>query len=305
MLRRRVIPFMIRKRVYIAIGIPVFILCWLTVMAFPATEADMRKSVCGVSGTTTLCLVSGSDTVPLAVVPVSLQGVWINRHWWWPSCDGRVLTVLQMPWEGMTRLHPDTLANAQKDSLSTQVHRATIVRKELEYYLRCHNVQDEGYNRIAAYAERQRKEQDSLVALSKKTAKLLARKRKMHLLCLSNYRVTWYDGNGKCRMRNCRPLVSSIGSLDSPIIIHTYSSMIPWGCRAVKNVPWGVAHHKHVITVTLCPDNNRRKDHTILARGAYNHGKRLEVAYAFALPGTAVFTTHGRFIGLVKSERSL
>ena len=72
-----------------------FALAWLIVRAFPASENDIRRSSCYVNGRSELCLFAHGDTLVLASDSVQIQGVWINRHWWWPSCDGRVLTIAQ------------------------------------------------------------------------------------------------------------------------------------------------------------------------------------------------------------------
>ena len=70
-------------------------LAWLVLRAFPVSEVELRRSACLIDGRVCVCLVSGKDTVELMADSVHQEGVWINRHWWWPSCDGRVLTVGQ------------------------------------------------------------------------------------------------------------------------------------------------------------------------------------------------------------------
>lgn len=303
MMRRKIIPFIVRWRIYIGVSLPLLLLFWLTCMALPATESDMRKSVCMLDGTMTLCLSDGRHVADIQVMPVHQQGVWINRHWWWPSCDGRVLTLLAGSSSPFSRMQPDTVLRRQQDSLSVALKRSVRVRKELEYYLRCHNVQDEGYNRIAAYSEWQEHQLDSLKKLSAATEKLA--KKHLSFLYRCRYTVSWYDDKGLLHHRSCHQLRVPADSFSLPVIVHTDKSVIPWGCRAVKNVPWGVSRHKEVITVTLSPADNRRKDHTILARGEYERGHQISVAHAFSQLGTAVFTFHGRFVGLVDEGGAL
>lgn len=299
MIRNHLIPFFIRRRVYIAVGTPMLLLFWLAVMALPATETDMRRTVCLVDGSTHLCLTNGKDTVSVRCQNLHRQGVWVNKHWWWPSCDGRVLTSLRTEWQDAG--NADTLAHRLADSLEANIKRAHTIHMELEYYLRCHGVQDEGYNRIAAYAENQQHALDSLSALKSKVQRITG-SGKLHMICTGYYRVAWFDNKGKKQWRKCKPVSLPVSSMPATTILHTTSNMLPWGCRAVKNVPWGVAKHKSVITVTLCPDDSRRTDHTIMARGRYDKGKKVDVAHAFSLAGTAVFTMHGRFIGLINDE---
>lgn len=116
-------------------------LMWLIVRSLPATEEDLRRSTCFVEGKSYLCLASGKDTVVLKADNIRQQGVWINRHWWWPSCDGRVLTIDN----GINPIHrnhlenPDTLKKLVAegtDSLGRLLERKQVERKELIYYLR-------------------------------------------------------------------------------------------------------------------------------------------------------------------------
>ena len=68
-------------------------LVWLGVRLLPASESNMRASVCFVDGRSNLCLVTDHDTLIIVSDTVHTQGVWVNKRWWWPSCNGRVLTI--------------------------------------------------------------------------------------------------------------------------------------------------------------------------------------------------------------------
>lgn len=346
-----------RKRVKFLVLLFLLLFCalaWLIVRAKPATETDIRRSACFVKGNSLLYLVSGKDSVVLAEDSVNQEGVWINRHWWWPSCDGRVLTCLRP-----MRLRNDSiyakgtshLAAVVLDSLSNRLKRKQIETKELAYYLRSHGVIDEGYAQIAAYAERQAAEAKTLnrrVTILRDIVhkdSLNAKKANLHLITKFNLRVSWY-GDDSLHTVNSNPLIISDNSssqatsasgspktsdsrIARPFIIHTHRSIKPWGVYAVRNVPWGAAKHRKIITVTLTTPTTSAfessksvsaKEGTsnsvstkdaafercvILTAGSYDRGIGHDLPQLFAAEGSPVFTSHGRFIGIISRKEVL
>lgn len=281
-------------------------LTWLVVRSMPATEAEIRRSTCFVEGKSFLCLASGKDTIVLMADSIHQQGVWINRHWWWPSCDGRVLTIDN----GFTPIHHKHLENADTlrklvaegtDSLGSLLKRKEVERKELIYYLRSHGVIDEGYTQIATYANAQKIETDSLTS---RYRKLLAIKniKQIKLFRKGVYKVSWYDGKGKLQRVNCQPIITNAGKSGQPVILHTQRSLKPWGVYAVRNVPWGVTHHKKIIVVALSATNKLTEHHAILVTGHFKSGNRHDLPRLFATDGSPVFSQHGRYLGIISRK---
>lgn len=308
--------FIKHKLILLAILLMATAAVWLFIRVLPATEDDIRRSTCLVRGRSTLCLVDGRDTVLLRADSVSQQGVWINRHWWWPSCDGRVLTMYRdsiragEPWLGDADSLRGLVA-VTTDSLCHLLSRKETERKELIYYLRSHGVIDEGYTQIAAYAQRQTRETDSLKRLvarlqqwsthtsaSKRSHKSQASnlKSQIRLLRRLDCSVSWYDGNDSLETVACRPFFATIGS--RPIILRANRSIKPWGVYAVRNVMWGAPAHKKIITVTMAPPSGK----VILATGNYDHLTGHDLPSLFAVDGSPVFTQHGRFIGIISGK---
>ena len=314
------------KIIVISILCLLCIIAWLAVRAKPATEDDIRRSSCFVQGKSYLCLVSGKDTVVLSSDSVSQQGVWINRHWWWPSCDGRILTVSYSPDSTYRRKMPfyNYLDNADSlrkyvaigaDSLNQLLDRKETERKELIYYLRSHGIIDEGYNQIAAYAQSQSRETDSLKSRVRKLNALIKadsiKHLNFHLIRKDIYHVSWYNNDDSLETVSCDPLIATIDHGGEPMIVHTHRSIKPWGVYAVRNVPWGAAKHKKIITVTLSAPTNggsspspqgkdrKRVSNVILCTGRYDRGKGHDLPSLFAVKGSPVFTQHGRFIGVI------
>ncbi len=285
--------------------LPLAGLVWLVVRAFPASEVKIRRSACLVDGRVCVCLVSGKDTAELLADSVHQQGVWINRHWWWPSCDGRVLTM------GPTsRVKPVDLSTIC-DSLSSLLHRKEAEQKELTYYLRSHGVIDEGYTQIAAYATLQGKMTDSLkrhltvlqkIGAIDSTGKELSKAKKTHFVLRSNYRVSWYDGNNELTSVACDPVVTHLTDEAAPIILHTQRFLKPWGVYAVRNVPWGAAQHRKIVTVRISGTERKSPYHSIIVTGNYWQGHDHDIPELFATEGAPVFTQHGRFIGIINGK---
>ena len=280
-------------------------LVWLVLRAFPASETKVRRSACLVSGRVSVCLVSGKDTVELMADSVRQEGVWINRHWWWPSCDGRVLTV------GPTsKVDPIDVASIC-DSISNLLQRKETERKELAYYLRSHGVMDEGYSQIAAYAARQGKMTDSLklrLGVLQKTCAIdstgrqTGKAKKIRFMLKSNYHVSWYDGNHELHSVACEPVASRLTNKATPLILHTLRSIKPWDVYAVRNVPWGAAKHRKIVTVKIIGTEKKAPYHSIIITGNYWQGHEHDIPELFATDGAPVFTQHGRFIGIIHGK---
>lgn len=282
-------------------------LVWLVVRAMPASETDLRRSACLVDGRVDVCLVSGRDTVALNSDSVRQQGVWINRHWWWASCDGRVLTI------GPTStLHADSVP-AVCDSLVSLLARKETERKELIYYLRSHGIVDEGYTQIAAYASRQSRMTDSLKQVVGElrhicrtdSAGHLHPARQSRLMLRATYHVSWYNGSNRRHSVACAPVVVPLSGKAQTFIIHTRRLTKPWGVYAVRNVPWGATEHRKIITVRLCPEDTTLRYHAVIAAGNYWQGHEHDVPSLFAVDGAPVFTKHGRFIGIIHGKEVL
>ncbi len=283
---------------------------WLLVRAMPATETDLRRSTCYVDGNVSVCLVNEKDTAVLMSDSVHQQGVWINRHWWLASCDGRVLTL-----SPVSKLRASEVP-ALYDSLSSLLNRKETERKELIYYLRSHGVIDEGYTQIATYANRQSKMTDSLKLQlnelrricpmdSNSTGRHLKLGKKIRLILKTDYCVSWYNNSNRLKRVTCDPIISPLTSTVNPLIIHTHRAIKPWGVYAVRNVPWGAAEHRKIVTVRLVPTEQSAPFHSIIVTGNYWQGHGHDLPRLFAVDGSPVFTQHGRFIGIIYGKEVL
>ncbi len=298
--------FFHHKLLLSAVLLAIVFVSMLLVRMMPPSETEIRRSACLVEGRSELCMASGADTIVLRADSVNQQGVWINKHWWWPSCDGRVLTIAQgirpqMKGRTFSESNLPALLQAVTDSMGRLVERKDVERKELEYYLRSHGVQDEGYTRIAHYSDLQKIETDSL----KQVYKLWkAFKPSAHMKLVHRYRlrVLWFNNDDQLEQTACLPLVSDLSRQGEPIIVHTMKSMKPWGAYAVRKLIWGGSDHKQVMSVTLVPQDSTAAHHALLTTGIYTRGRQHNIPALFARDGSPVFTKYGQFIGIISQK---
>ena len=180
--------------------------------------------------------------------------------------------------------------------------RKLVEQKELAYYLRSHGVIDEGYTQIATYASMQSRETDSLQRVYNKQ-KAFRYTQDAKLFHKGSYQVAWYDANGELQKTGCEPIYTPLTQLRQPVILHTFRSIKPWGVYAVRNVPWGVSQHKKVLTVTLSATGSAENYRAVLTKGIYEKHGEHNLPQLFAVDGSAVFTLHGRFIGIVSGKQ--
>lgn len=272
----------------------------------PAGESDIRKSVCFVNGHSQLCLVNGQDTIILQSDTVCQQGVWINKHWWWPSCGGSVLTIGQenIPTHHANNSKTNNLAfhiSEITDSIGQLLITKEREQKEIEYYFRSHGVQDEGYNRISYYADVQNKKTDSLKSVCQmlKSVKLNAH---THLVRRYHLNVSWYDADGRPNTMKCQPALVDDNLSGAPLVLHTERFLTPHGIYAVKKMPWKTTGNKQIVTATLIREKSTAPHHALLTTGNMIGETHHNLPDLFARNGSPVFTTHGQFVGIIDKQ---
>ncbi len=289
-----------------AIGAVVVVTCltWLGVRLLPASANNMRSSAVFVDGRTDVCVITGNDTLVLLSDTMHQQGVWINRHWWWPSCDGRALTLCpttRLTASGKSHLAAPALVAQVTDSIGRLLKRKHTEEQELAYYLRSHGVQDEGYTRIATYAAQQKHVTARLDSTLKviKAFKVNAHTRVVNV---GRYQLSWYGRDNRLASKPCKPLSIDPARQGKPVIVYAQDAKKPWNAYAVRNVPWGISASKEIFIATIAPDDTVTAARTLLVNGRYTADGRHDAPRLLARNGSAVYTRHGRFIGIVKGK---
>lgn len=184
-----------------------------------------------------------AETVRLA------GGCWMNRWPAVPSCRGRLVTVLPQAdaadiadsaWtEPLLRR---LLEKARRD-IGDSLQWARSEDSELQYYLRVHGVQDEGYQQIASIAatvkakvkalERTAATVDSLV--DRPDIVLALRRR-------TSFTVHYRDGDNKNATASCRLVAKGHDGREA--LLQTLDSKTPNGVKAQYLLPWNTTNHR-------------------------------------------------------------
>ncbi len=285
--------------------IPLFFIVYLSVRQWPAGDANVRASAVAVSGRMEFCLATDTDTLVVEERPIDQQGVWVERHWWWPSCGGRVLTAqltdsTAQYAEKATAGREDWTAwlQAVQSSLDSVAEQKAEERKELEYYLRCHGVQDEGYTRIAEYAHLTDSLVDSLKRMKARYA-AFGLPKKARWVCRYNVAVTWWDKDGQRQTASCAPQVTAPATQPSTMILQTALRKRPKGVYGVRHQYWGKDNPEVVYTATIVPKDSTLPRHVLVAKGKRTKDGKLSVPKIFARQGAAMFSGNGKYLGIV------
>lgn len=280
---------------------------WTVWNVWPFDRADMLRSSCTIEGEALLYLRSGKDSLLLSRTPANRQGVWANRHWWAPSCSGRLLTsgpvipfFERHEWPLSQKELRERLVTAT-DSLQKVLHRREIEAKELAYYLRTHGVQDEGYGRIARYAQEQKQEIDTLTKMVR-ALEHIPDNGQLKLFIVEHDTAVYRNADGRISRAACEPLVWT-GNFDrstrrmvaagpQPVWLRTADHTTPPDIYAVSLFPWTLrSNEREALTVVLLPGD------TLLIDSWLRHRQLLQPRM-FAPDGAPVFTKHGYCLGI-------
>ncbi len=295
-----------RGRWFVACGLLAVVLLFLSVRQWPADDADLRSSVVMVTGHVQFFLRSDSDTLVVAHQPVSQQGVWVERHWWWPSQGGRVLTSGVCSGLGA---QADSLSSgdwagwlkAVTEKLQADIERREAAQKELRYYLNCHGVQDEGYTRIAEFALQNDTLTDSL-RREKKLYEAFGTPKNVQLMSRYELSLKWWDEEGTLQTAACEPISVAAVEQPWPMLVRTVLGKKPDGVYSVRHQLWGGAPEE-VFTTTIIPSDSTLAHRVAVAQGGVTTDGKVALPSLFLPEGAAVFSKRGKFEGIVSQGK--
>ena len=147
-------------------------------------------------------------------------GCWVNKYPLFPSCPGLLLTANadSTAWENVAAANKDirrTLAKAAKriDGTINQLKRKI---EETDYYMKVHNVNDDGYNIMAVLAEdikRQKAEAEKLAA----TLKTAAESGQAEIRIVTRHTLIYRDDTAERPVR--KPCVTLTKTMTSPVTL--------------------------------------------------------------------------------------
>lgn len=235
-----------------------------------------------------------------------ITGVWVNRYDFFPSCKGRILIPTPYFSGGKSlsatgRSASDVLKKAVADTekLISQLDEKT---SKLRYYLSVHNVNDDGYNTMAAYsaaADSTRKAAEQLLS----SLNNIAAKRNLSLRHVEKYTLLYSDAQGKTVRQACNCLTTGTDSRFR--IIQTADRKTPHGATALYFHRWIAPHFIPETKVIVAANHgvwlsDFKADslQNNLFPGVMTTNFSHDVPEIFAPNGSPVFTAGGRLMGI-------
>lgn len=87
-----------------------------------------------------------------AITRTIASAQWTNKHWWWPSCKGRITTMLDTL--DQETFSPQDVVSINLEKAEQRLHDLDQMSDEMEYFFSVHSVQDEGYELVTEFYEK-------------------------------------------------------------------------------------------------------------------------------------------------------
>ncbi len=244
---------------------------------------------------------------PAVTTKTYATGCWVNEYPIFPSCPGLLLTTNNdsAAEKAVAGANKDIRAVVRNEAgrLAAAIRRLEQKEEEADYYMRVHNVNDDGYNVMAAYAEDIRRRKDKAGRLAG-ALKALADNKDMKMTLVTSYTLLYYNDTAKQITRTpCRILTQT---RTAPLrLLQTSSRRKPDGATAVYLHQWltpSPAAGDGILTVAIpgcsqygfAPGQAKAKAFSGHADGDSGHG----TPETLAPDGSAVFTAGGMYAGL-------
>ena len=238
-------------------------------------------------------------------------GCWMNRWPGVPSCWGRLVTVLPQDRAAAIAIgrHPteqqvrQLLAKAQRD-IADSLRWAQSEDSELQYYLRVHGVQDEGYQQIASVATKVQAKVAELKVTAAVIDSLLSRPAiVLDMTRRIVYNAHYRNGNGHVATVTCRMVGTRSGS--SLSLLQTADRSTPSNVKAQYLLPWNTTNRR-LIAVGF-GGLGIRELASPSARPQLIAGRRKDGRHDFprvlVADGCPLFTPRGLFAGIAHGQQ--
>lgn len=296
------------------------IIAWVAWSFWPSSARQMKRSVAIVAcqswyemvckGKTILYFADiASDT---ALVRPSLQqdscvrttystGVWVNSCFFIPSCRGRMITIMAKPDE-INRQDAWKLIEKEKERNEKRIRQLRAQLKELNYYLRIHNVHDEGYNTVAAYAYEKEAEKAHCMRLARQFDTVRQADRPQ-LIRRAVYTAYYRLPNGKCQQVRMREVVFS--KQCQTVLLQTVGRKTPTGVAPLSIFFINGKSNGAALAVGyggLGVEELASSDVSCSIIPTTIHDNRHDLPAVLGGDGSPVFSKRGYFIGITKGN---
>lgn len=234
------------------------------------------------------------------------SGFWVNKYPFIASCGGRLViangdsTAAKRAIMANRKL--SAILKATTDSIAGLVEQLDRKAAETDYYMRVHNVNDDGYNVMAEYSASIKTQKDKAGKLLEVLEKLSAKKR-LEVRLVTEYALIATDTAEITSRTVCNVMTKRMAS--PFILLQTENGTMTDGARAVYLHRWlqpSLVPGDSIVTAAYpgCrsykfnPETSRPAVFTGAMRGNMRH----DVPPLLAPDGALVFTQRGRLAGI-------
>lgn len=232
-------------------------------------------------------------------------GCWVNRWMLLPSCAGRIATVnRELPAAPHTATD-SSIVKLCRASIATQLKTLKAQKTELDYYLRVHGVQDNGYQTIAALATRIDAAYADVARAGRTLDSLAADKRhRLALKAMCEYTAVYRDTNGKTVRTSLRQ--TAYDPKAGTMLLQTADGKTPDGATPLSHWTWSAQAARDIRAVGypgLGEPGLECDTVTPVVMAGRRTGNRHNLPGVLVSDGAPIFTAKGRFIGLVSGDK--
>ena len=264
---------------------------WYTVGA----DADKVVFFAEVAPDSTFAKAATSPT-DLLKTPHLTSGFWVNRLALLPSCSGRVVAAMPHGTADKGKLPTDVNTMVQKTlgKLLAQEKQLKREVKEINYYMKVHGMQDEGYTAVLAYAHKLKTRLAEVQKVSKRLA-LLCKEKQPRVLRHTRYALLF---DGKSIAAKCLREDQQWGLC----LLQTTNESKPWRANALSALPWGMSAAGEVRVASVpglgLDPLATVKDSAAVWAACVQTDSCLRMHAALGQAGSPVFSAWGRFVGV-------
>ena len=264
-------------------------------------DSGVVLTVGEIEGDTALTNISTDTLQPAAHVQLS-AGYWVNRFRRFPSCHGRIVTKAapassQLVDSGSQDLH--TVVRRQAERIENELASLQTQQNELHYYRRTHNVQDYGYQEVAALDTRINRAYAEAERVLQLIDSITDGNHGVFVKTHHEYTAIYRSAEGKL----VRTPLRLVGSVDGMALLQTADGKTPDGVAAVSLLPWNMDDdcEARAVGFPTIGEEGMECD-TVSAQilpMQVEQGRKHRLPRMLGSDGTPVFSTKGRFIGMV------
>ena len=212
-----------------------------------------------------------------------------------------MITVMAKPDE-INRQDAWTLIEKEKERNEKRIRQLRAQLKELNYYLRIHDVHDEGYNTVAAYAYEKEAEKAHCIRLAR-LFDTMRQADRPQLIRKAVYTAYYRLPNGKCQQVRMREVGSSKQS--QTVLLQTVGRKIPTGVAPLSIFFANGKAHGAALAVGyggLGVKELASSDASCSIIPTTLHDNRHDLPAVLGGDGSPVFSTRGYFIGITRGN---